>query len=133
MAIQAKEIVNSVGMSPRPEFYSGKGATWTDLNGDHLFGIYIKIRNEIGTKEAEAFVTMVEKLECLSAEHFFNALYALEARNWSNEPIEENNIDFGRDDTLYIRNSFLSKIEKISDYDSNEVSEEYDPHFYYSY
>lgn len=133
MAITAIEIVNSVrGMSSRPEFYSGRGAVFSDLSGNHLFEIHSKIREKIGTEQADAFVTMVENLECLSATNFLNALYSLEANNWVYQPVEESNIDLGpdgpgrmaialgtigaslfstgRDDTVYIRESFFSKI-----------------------
>lgn len=41
MAISAREIVYSVkGMSGRPEYYSGRGATMSDLDGDKLYAIY---------------------------------------------------------------------------------------------
>ena len=41
--ISAREIVRSVGMYDRPEYYSGRGATTSDLDGDKLYAIYQKI------------------------------------------------------------------------------------------
>lgn len=83
MAISARKIVYSVGMSGRPEFYSGRGATMSDLDGDRLYAIYQKIAQELGTRQADAFVTMVKKLKTLSATNFLNALYALELNDWN--------------------------------------------------
>ena len=131
MLITAKKIINSIGRCERPEYYSGRGATTTDLDGDKLFAIYTKIREEIGKKEAEAFVTMIENLEYLSMTNFLNALYALENNQWVYKPVVENDIDIGSDnstrgavalgvigsailgkpdDTDYIKRSFFSKI-----------------------
>lgn len=133
MAISASEIVYSVrGMSGRPEFYSGRGATTSDLDGNRLYAIYQKIEQELGSRQAEAFVSMVKELKVLSATNFLNALYALEENDWNLTQFNESNIDVGpeeegrglialatvaeslfycgRDDTEYIRSSFLSKI-----------------------
>lgn len=46
MGITARDIVYSVGMSGRPEFYSGRRAMTCDLDGDKLFGIYNKIQEK---------------------------------------------------------------------------------------
>lgn len=136
MAISAREIVRSVGMSDRPEYYSGRGATTSDLNGDKLYAIYQKITQELGASQADAFVTMVKKLKTLSATNFLNSLYTLERYNWTNNiSFHESDIDIGpdvpgreaiafatlaealfggshprRDDTEYIRSSFLRKV-----------------------
>lgn len=134
--ISAREIVRSVGMSDRPEYYSGRGATTSDLDGDKLYAIYQKITKELGTKQADAFVTMVKKLRTLSATNFLNSLYDLERCEWvENISFHESNIDIGsdgpgreamafatlaealsggshtrRDDTEYIKSSFLRKV-----------------------
>ena len=113
--ITAREIVNSIGMCNIPEYYSGRAALWSDMNGNHIYGIYRKIRTEIGTNAAEAFVTMVENLSYLSVSNFLNALYALEARNWVYAPFEECAVVArGRNDTICIKNTFFSKIGKYS-------------------
>lgn len=131
MAISAREIVYSVGMSGRPEFYSGRGALFEDLPIDKLVRIHTIIGENFGADAAKAFVTMMENLKSLSATNFLNALYALEANNWVYYPVHESDIDVGhdgpqraavafatifsslssnRDDTEYIRMRFLSKI-----------------------
>lgn len=83
MAILAREIVRSVGMCDRPEYYSGRGVTTSDLDGDKLYAIYQKITQELGAKQAEEFVIMVKKLKTLSATNFLNSLYALEQNDWT--------------------------------------------------
>lgn len=140
MAMTAKKIVLSVGLSDQPEYYSGRGAVWTDLSGNHLFGIYKKIRGEFGTNAGEAFVTMVENLKCLSATDFLNALYALEEKNWvytpsSQNTFEENSASYyfstfngGRDDTEHIKKVFLAKLGRYPS--RNEL---YNYHYYYSF
>lgn len=132
MAISAREIVYSQGMSDQPEYYSGRRATMSDLDGDRLYAIYQKIAQELGARQADAFVTMVEKLKTLSAANFLNALYALERNDWNLTKFNESKADLGpdgagrrdiafatvaeilfccgRDDTEYIRSSFLKKI-----------------------
>lgn len=127
--ITAKKIVISAGMSPRPEYYSGRGAKISDLNGDILFAIYKQIKEKMGDKQAEAFVNMIENIKSLSATNFLNCLYVLEANDWIYVPFKESDIDVGpdvpgreaiafatlfsgyashgEDSTEYIRNSFF--------------------------
>lgn len=93
----AIKIVCSTGMSGRPEFFSGRGATLADLDGNRLFAIYNKIMEEIGEAAAKEFVTMIENIDCLSATNFLNCLYSLEANNWTYIPAEQSNIDLGSD------------------------------------
>lgn len=112
-AITAREMVNSVGMSNHPNFYADRAPIRTDFNGSHLFGIYRRIRDELGTSAADAFVTMVENLKILSAFNFLNALYALEARGWVYEPVKETDMGVGPGDTENIKKAFLVRIGKI--------------------
>lgn len=98
MTISAREIVYSVGMPDRPEYYSGRGAMSCYLNGDQLYEIHTTIKKEIGTEQAVAFVSMIENLKTLSATNFLNSLYALEAREWVFVPASESDIDLGPDD-----------------------------------
>lgn len=128
MAMTAKEIVSSVGMSELSAVYANRIATWTDLSGTHLLGIYNKIKREIGTSAAEAFVTMVENLKILSAYNFLNALYALEESGWVYAQFEETDLGVGPGDTEYIRNTFLARIHKIP-FPKNEHTE----HPYHSF
>lgn len=128
MAMTAREMVNSVGMSEHVAIYANRVATWTDLNGSHLLGIHNRIRNEIGASAADAFVTMVENLKILTASNFLSALYALEENGWVYAPFEETDPGVGAGDTEYIRNTFLSRIGKIP-YHKNEFTE----HTYHSF
>jgi hypothetical protein len=134
----AIEIVDSIGMSFRPEYFSGRGATTTDLNGEMLFKIYNSIKKENGERAAEAYVEMVKSIKTLSATNFLNSLYLLEACKWVYKKSDfESDSDLGpdcdgrigvafatiantlsngdRDDTFFIRNSFMHKIGQPSE------------------
>jgi len=128
MAMTAREMVNSVGMSEHVEVYANRVATWTDLSVSHVLGIYNRIRNEIGAHAVEAFVSMVENLKILTASNFLSAFYALEENGWVYAPFEENDPGVGPGDTEYIRNTFLARIGKIP-YPKNELTE----HTYHSF
>lgn len=133
MKITARDIVYSTRMSGRPEFYSGRPPMSCDLNGEKLSKIHSAIKEKIGEKQAESFVTMIENLSNLSATNFLNSLYSLEANNWEYVPTSEGNIDVGPDgpqrgaiafatifavpasmegwdETDYIRNTFFNMI-----------------------
>ncbi|MEI3356570.1 MAG: hypothetical protein V8R81_06025 [Clostridia bacterium] len=125
-----KEIVCSVGMCSRPEFYLGRGARRSDLNGDKLYAIYQEIKDEFSQKKAEAFVAMVKRIQFLSATNFLKELYALEKNSWELKVEESENttnycgaeaIAFAamvgvrsgksfRDDTYLIKGEFLRKV-----------------------
>ncbi len=124
-------------MSGRPEYYSGRGATLSDLNSELLQMIWKRVKKEVGKKAAAAFLEMVADIEVLSATCFLNTLYSLEARGWVwTKPNrcqgDMDHIDVGpdgegrlavgmasiaawagrgssRDDTLMIRAEFLAK------------------------
>jgi len=128
MTMTAREIVSSVGMSNLPAVYANRAAIWTDLSATHLTGIHNKIKLKIGTSAAEAFVTMVECINILSAYNFLNALYALEERGWVYAPFKETDLGVGPGDTEYIRNTFLAGIHKIP-FPKNEYTE----HLYRSF
>ena len=124
-------------MSGRPEYYSGRGATLSDLNSELLQMIWKGVKKEVGKKAAAAFVEMVVDIEVLSATCFLNTLYSLEARGWIwTKPNRcQGNLDHidvgpdgegrfavgmasiaawmgggsSRDDTLMIRGEFLAK------------------------
>jgi len=131
--ITAEKIVHEVGMSARPEFYSGRGARRSDLSGEMLIAIHKIITEKLGENQAKEFVTMIQNISCLSATNFLNSLFALEANNWVYKPGEERNIDLGpdepeklaigiaslvevmfsserRDETELIRNSFFNEL-----------------------
>ncbi|MDO8656829.1 MAG: hypothetical protein Q7K45_06330, partial [Nanoarchaeota archaeon] len=80
--LKAREIVESAGISAHPEFYSGRGATTTDLNDRKLEQVYQGIQREYGEKAAQSFAQMVAGIPKLSATDFLLTLYALEGRGW---------------------------------------------------
>ncbi len=81
-------------MSARPEYYSGRGVTRSDLSVPELTCIYryIESGQERGTfpKSAlDAFITMVVDIKVLAATPFIQNLSALEWRGW--KPLKETN------------------------------------------
>lgn len=126
-----KEIIRNNKMSIRPEYYSGRGATTSDLNGNILFGIHRDLKNEFGESAALGFVKMINGIKVLSATAFLNGLYDLYYNNWVYEgrqpdsmsiPKNENGdydrtigmigvmeslFSSGRDDTARIKSHFL--------------------------
>ena len=75
-------MVRAAGMSARPEFYSGRGATTSDLNGKLLEGFYQTIKQQLNETAAEQFVQMVADIPELSATDFLLTLYGLDQNNW---------------------------------------------------
>jgi hypothetical protein len=71
------------GMSVRPGFYSGRGATTADLNGDKLERLFCAIKKRAGEHAAEAFVNMVAAMPSLSATDFLLTLSRLESNRWA--------------------------------------------------
>lgn len=70
------------GMSARPSFYSGRGATISDLNSSKLTRIWTAIQTHVGEQPAAEFVKMVAVIPCLSATDFLLNLARLEANSW---------------------------------------------------
>lgn len=77
-----KDIIRNSNMSTRPEYYSGRGATLSDLNSEILQKIYVGIEKEFGTKAAKNYVKMVDDIKVLSATTFLEELYQLFYNNW---------------------------------------------------
>jgi hypothetical protein len=77
-----KEIILEVGMSTRPEYYSGRGATTSDLTTNMLFKFYDKILKNFGIDAANNFVKMVANIKVLSATAFLQDLYILTGNGW---------------------------------------------------
>ncbi len=80
--MRADEIVEKANMSCRPEYYSGRGATSSDLNDRILENIYKEVEKEHGEKAAGQFAQMVADIPKLSATDFLLTLYRLEAHDW---------------------------------------------------
>ena len=80
--IDLQSIVHDAGMSARPEYYSGRGATASDLNDRILEQIHSGIARNAGAAPAAQFVQMVDDLPKLSATDFLLALFQLERNDW---------------------------------------------------
>ncbi|MDD4412863.1 MAG: hypothetical protein PHR00_04435 [Patescibacteria group bacterium] len=77
-----QEIVENANMSARPGYYSGRGATLSDLNDAILNKIAKSIKENYGDKAFDSFVSMVWDMKVLSATAFLNNLYTLESVDW---------------------------------------------------
>ena len=81
--MDARELVESVRMSARPGYYSGRGATTSDLNDKLLNNIADLIKEHFGDQAHDNYVKMVWDMPSLSATAFLNNLYALERAKWN--------------------------------------------------
>lgn len=77
-----ENILRNNRMSTRPEYYSGRGATLSDLDSDILSGIHKEIKKVYGDDAADNFIKMVAGLKVASATTFLNELYRLFNNNW---------------------------------------------------
>ncbi len=77
-----KRIIEANNVNVRPEYYSGRGATTSDLDGTKLEGIYQGIKSKFGEKAAESYVKMVDGMKVMSATAFLNELYSLSYSDW---------------------------------------------------
>lgn len=77
-----QNILRESGMSTRPEYYSGRGATRSDLDTGILERIYQGILKGYGKRAANYFVKMVADIKVLSATTFLQELYMLSGNNW---------------------------------------------------
>jgi len=75
-------IIRDNRMSTSPEYYSGRGATMSDLDYDILVGIHRGIEREFGVDAAKNFVNMVADIKVLSATTFLQELYNLFYSDW---------------------------------------------------
>ena len=80
--LSARKILFDIGMSQRPEFYSGRGAIIDDLTGKKIERIYEKIEMAYDKDTAQNFAQMVADIPVLSATDFLLSLYQLEANEW---------------------------------------------------
>ena len=124
----ANGYIAGCGMSTRPSFYSGRGATTTDLSSAKLERIYQAIERNVSGNAAKAFARMVRDIPVLSATDFLLCLERFVAADWQWEKDmlgQENGIyatDMGsalgtvvsvlggsrdRDETVAIRYDFL--------------------------
>jgi hypothetical protein len=80
--MSAQEIVGLCRMSGNPGFYSGRGATLSDLDSYILEDIYTGIKTAHGINAGEEFVQMVSEIPKMSATDFLVNLYNLESNEW---------------------------------------------------
>ena len=75
-------MLSNVGMSSRPAYYSGRGATLSDLNSEKLLKIQSQIEKKHGKDASKAFVNMIQSMSNLNATDFIENLYMLERKGW---------------------------------------------------
>lgn len=92
-----KDIIRNNRMSTRPEFYSGRGATLSDLDEKILFGIHKDLNKKFGKKAGNAFIKMIDGINVLSATAFLNGLYELFHNNWKYNEQKPESISIPKD------------------------------------
>lgn len=85
-----KNIIRDNRMSTRPEYYSGRGATMSDLTGEILEGIFKGILKEFGNSAADNYVKMVADIKVASATTFLTELYELFYSDWKHKKKKQN-------------------------------------------
>lgn len=94
-----KEILRNNRMSSRPEYFSGRGATLSDLDSKILEGIYQAILKEYGELAGKGFISMVDGIEVMSATTFIQELYKLYYSGWEyKSEKDESGIAIGKDE-----------------------------------
>jgi len=92
-----KNIIRNNRMSTRPEYYSGRGATISDLDERILFGIHRDLKNEFGQAAGIGFVKMVAGIKVLLATAFLNGLYELFYNDWKYDEHQPDSISIPKD------------------------------------
>ena len=95
-----QEILRSAPrFSSRAEYFSGRGATLTDLNFEILEHIHGQITKEYGEEAAKNYVNMVASMKSCSATAFINNCYTLAYNNfkWELEESDTSGIEVGKD------------------------------------
>jgi hypothetical protein len=80
--LDVDDICRHAKIVPDPSYYSGRGATTSDLNDSILQRAHDIIRLRLGDDAAAAYVRMVASLPVASATGFLRGLYDLSASNW---------------------------------------------------
>jgi hypothetical protein len=86
--MKIKEIIQNAGMSVRPGYYSGRGATLANLHYNILEKIADDIQRTYGVEAMKSFVQMVWQMKVLSATAFLLNLFKLEKADWDLSKIE---------------------------------------------
>jgi hypothetical protein len=96
--MNAHDILHEAGMSARAAYYTGRGATLSDLEEKHLNKIWELITKYHGNEAAKSFVKMVGDMKEMSATSFINELYSLEGRKWKFTKVAgHGGVDFDKD------------------------------------
>lgn len=83
MSIQKLVMVSTHNqLDASPGYYSGRGATLSDLNSEMLNQIADGIKKEHGDQAHDNYVKMVWGMPSLSATAFLNNLFSLERAGW---------------------------------------------------
>ncbi|MGE5328513.1 MAG: hypothetical protein ACM3KR_03270 [Deltaproteobacteria bacterium] len=81
-SLGVEKILHDAGMSSSAEYYSGRGATLSDLNGNTLIKIYSQIKEAFGSTAGNHFLELIRDINVLSATDFIVALKKLERNDW---------------------------------------------------
>lgn len=82
-------------LSDRPEYYSGRGATLTDLDSQILEQAYRGVLEQYGKEAARQFCQLVYDLKILAATVFLNEFYCFVDRGciWSKPVLPEGSLE----------------------------------------
>jgi len=81
--VSVEEICKHAKITCDPGYYSGRGATTSDLNDGILQRAHDFIKHHIGDDAAKAHVEMVAALPTASATGYLRSLYDLESNDWT--------------------------------------------------
>lgn len=148
--MEVKELLRTYApqLGTRPEYFSGRGATLSDLNSDILSGLHKGILKEIGEEAANNFILFVANFDCLSATAFLNEFYLWHANGCTAiETGQTTDVDLGsdrevadiigmatigskmfssgRDDTNRIRSEFLQKHKQFLNENNDKLKADY--------
>lgn len=91
-----KRIIYTSGLSARPEYYSGRGARLSDLNGQMLYSIYNKL-TRLDQNKGLNMAIMTLNMNSLETTNFLEKLYQLVENNYNLEKLQlsDNNYSLG--------------------------------------
>lgn len=90
VGISTQEMVEKeLHVSARPEYYSGRGATTSDLTGEMLEKLYKAVLRHHGAEAAKSFVQMVFEIDVLSMTYFLNRFAQLQGWGWKLPPAKK--------------------------------------------
>jgi len=121
--MNTKQIIESLGMSARPAFYSGRPAG--DFTAPKLVMIYKIIKKEKGKESAQAFQTMIKKIPNLSGTAFIESLYNLERNSWKYEDniLVRDNISL--DGSLGSSMLSIASVSHLKDYTTQDIKKDF--------